>query len=93
MCDMGRQGRATRTFARAPTLSGSHARDVELVIGLACGALAYALTRGPRPVDPRRRSMTEAEAVGHRAALGEDPTSMRMREDRHRSTCRDRSAT
>lgn len=32
-----------------------------------------------RPIEARDRSMTEAQACGYRAALGEDPLTMRTR--------------
>lgn len=49
------------------------------VLGLICAAGAYLLLGVRDTDDGRRRRMTEAQALGYRAALGENPATMRMR--------------
>lgn len=48
------------------------------VIGVVLGLLVL-FVDVRRPTDARRRSLTHAEAVGYRAALGENPVTMQTR--------------
>jgi len=48
------------------------------VIGILLGLIVLAFDL-PRPVRGRRRSMSSAQAVGYRAAFGEDPQTMQTR--------------
>ena len=51
------------------------------VVGIVLGLVVlFADVR--QPAKARRRSMTNAQALGYRAALGEDPLTMQTRKSR-----------
>ncbi len=48
-------------------------------MGLAVGIVVYTLS-GKRPrADTRRRTMSDAAALGYRVGLGENPVTLQMR--------------
>lgn len=60
-----------------------HAWAVEMfLIGFAAGAAVLAAGELRPASDRRRRDLTTAEALGYRAALGEDPAELPIREPR-----------
>lgn len=52
-----------------------------LVLGIALGMVVL-FTDVRRPAEVRQRAMSDAEAVGYRAAFGEDPVTMQIRDVR-----------
>ncbi len=51
------------------------------VVGIVLG-LVVLFADVPRPAKVRQRSMTDAQALGYRAGLGEDPLTMHTRKNR-----------
>ncbi len=67
-----------------PPTSAATIGPVWIVIGLAVGAALCIVGSGLHP-EPRRHVMTDAAALGYRAGLGEDPTTMVMRRSGERT--------
>ncbi len=70
---------ATRTIARASKRMTGHDVNVWILIGLAAGTAVCVVGGGLRP-DVRRRTMSDAAALGYRVGLGESPVTLKMRQ-------------
>jgi len=79
MCDVGHVVRATRRFARLIHGASRQSVGVWFLLGLTTGAVVYGIG-GMRLRDgARHRTMSDRAALGYRAALGENPMTLRMR--------------